>query len=339
MSSIDHKNADYQQWLSEVKSRVKTSQLKAALSVNSELVMLYWHIGTSILEQQAARGWGSGVIKQLSADLQKAFPDMKGFSARNLEYMRYLAECYPDESIAKQLVSQIPWGHNVRLMYKVKNGTERLWYIQKTIEHGWSRNVLVMQIETGLYHRQGKALSNFASTLPPLQSDLAQQTLKDPYNFEFLGISDDALEREVERASIEHIRNFLLELGAGFAFVGSQYHLEVGDEDFYLDLLFYHTKLRCYVVIELKTGKFKPEYTGKMNFYLQVLDDVLRHPDDQPSIGLILCKDKNELVAEYSLRGHTQPMGVSEYKLGQALPEELRGKLPTIEELESELEG
>lgn len=222
-------------------------------------------------------------------------------------------------------------------MDKVKNSDQRLWYIQKTMENGWSRNILTMQIETDLYTRQGKAISNFKETLPALQSDLARQTLKDPYNFEFLGIAADALEHEVEKASLEHIRDFLLELGKVFAFVGSQYHLDIGGEDFYLDLLFYHTQLRCYIVIDLKSGKFKPEYAGKMNFYLNVVDDTLKHPDDQSSIGLILCKDKNEIIAEYSLKGHTKPTGVSEYQLTEALPTELKGKLPSVEELEAEL--
>jgi predicted nuclease of restriction endonuclease-like (RecB) superfamily len=337
MSLPDTNDQTYQSWLTDLKNRVKTAQLKAALAVNSELILLYWQIGKSILEKQDELGWGSGVIKQLSNDLQKAFSDMKGLSQRNLEYMRRFAEFYPDEAIAQQAAAQIPWGHNMVIIDKLKDLEQRLWYIHKTIENGWSRNILTMQIESGLYNRSGKAISNFKDTLPALQSDLARQTLKDPYNFEFLGIADDALEKEVEKASIEHIRNFLLELGTGFAFVGSQYHLELGGEDFYLDLLFYHTQLRCYIIIDLKTGKFKPEYAGKMNFYLNVVDDKLRHKDDQPSIGLILCKDKNEIIAEYSLRGHTKPIGVSEYQLTQALPEDLKGKLPTVEEIEEEL--
>ena len=337
MTLPDTNDHSYQTWLTDLKERVKRARLKAALAVNAELTQLYWQIGKSILEKQAELGWGSGVIKQLSRDLRKAFPDMKGLSQRNLEYMRRLAEFYPDEAIAQQVVAQIPWGHNMRILDKVKDHDQRLWYIQKTIQNGWSRNILEMQIETDLYHRQGKAISNFDQTLPALQSDLARQTLKDPYNFEFLGIAEDALEREVEKASLEHIRDFLLELGRGFAFVGSQYPLDIGGEDFYLDLLFYHTQLRCYVVIDLKNGKFKPEYAGKMNFYLNVIDDVLKHPDDQPSIGLILCKDKNEIIAEYSLRGLTKPMGVSEYQLTETLPSELKGKLPTVEELEQEL--
>lgn len=337
MSLPNANDQSYQSWLTDLKERVKRAQLKAASAVNTELIQLYWHIGKSILGKQAELGWGTKVVDQLAKDLRQAFPDMKGFSPRNLKYMRAFAEAYPKPSIVQQGVAQIPWGHNVRLLDKVKDHDERLWYVQKTIQNGWSRNILTMQIETGLYKRQGKAISNFEHTLPAAQSDLARQTLKDPYNFEFLGIAEDALEKEVERASLEHIRTFLLELGKGFAFVGSQYHLDIGGEDFYLDLLFYHTQLRCYIVIDLKSGKFRPEYAGKMNFYLSVVDDVLRHPDDQPSIGLILCKDKNEIIAEYSLKGHTKPMGVSEYQLTEALPSELEGKLPTVEELEQEL--
>ena len=321
MSLPDTNDKSYKTWLTDLKKRVRRAQLKAAVAVNTELVSLYWQIGKSILTQQEKQGWGAKVIDQLSKDLRKAFPDMKGFSVRNLKYMRSFAEAYPDTAIVQQLAAQIPWFHNCVLMDKVKDLDQRLWYIQKTIENGWSRNILEMQIETGLYERQGKAISNFEATLPALQSDLARQTLKDPYNLEFLGIAEDALEREVEKASLEHIRNFLLELGKGFAFIGSQYHLDIGGEDFYLDLLFYHTQLRCYIVIDLKSGKFKPEYAGKMNFYLNVVDDTLKHPDDQPSIGLILCKDKNEVIAEYSLRGHTKPMGVSEYQLTETLPE------------------
>ena len=332
----DTNDKSYQTWLTDLKDRVKRAQLKAALAVNTELITLYWQIGKSILEKQAELGWGAKVVDQLSKDLRKAFPDMTGLSARNIKYMRSFAEAYPDSSIVQQLVAQIPWGHNVRLLDKLETQDERLWYIQKTIENGWSRNVLEMQIETKLNERQGKAISNFKETLPALQSDLARQTLKDPYHLEFLGIAADALEHEVEKASLEHIRDFLLELGKGFAFVGNQYHLEVSSKDFYINLLFYHTQLRCYIVIDLKSGEFKPEYAGKMNFYLNAVDDMLRHPDDQPSIGLILCKDKDEIIAEYSLKGHTKPIGVSEYQLTETLPKELKDKLPTVEELEQE---
>lgn len=263
---------------------------------------------------------------------------MKGFSLRNLKYMRAFAEAYPDEQLVQQVVALIAWGHNVRILDTVKDQTERLWYVQQTIQHGWSRNILVHQIESKLYHRQGKATTNFNRTLPQAQSELAQQLLKDPYTFDFLNLGEDFLERDLERALIKHIRDFLIELGVGFAFVGSQYYLEVGGEDFYIDLLFYHLRLRCYVVIDLKVEEFKPEYSGKMNFYVSAVDDLLRHPDDQPTIGMILCKSKNKVIAEYSLRDMHKPIGVSVYQLKDILPEALQGNLPTIEQLEAELE-
>ncbi|AGY58142.1 hypothetical protein GKIL_1896 [Gloeobacter kilaueensis JS1] len=263
-----------------------------------------------ILARQQHESWGAKVIERLSKDLRRDFPEMKGFSARNLKYMRALAETYPDELFVQQLVAQIPWGHNVRILDKVTTSQEREWYIYKTIENGWSRNVLELQIDSGLYRRQGKAVTNFTRTLPPAQSDLAQQLLKDPYNFDFLTLGQDAHERDLERGLLVHIRQFLLELGAGFSFVGSQYHLDVGGDDFYIDLLFYHLKLRCFVAIDLKMGKFIPEYAGKMNFYLSVLDDQLRHPSDEPSIGLILCRTDNQLVVEYALRDVNKPIGV-----------------------------
>jgi predicted nuclease of restriction endonuclease-like (RecB) superfamily len=262
---------------------------------------------------------------------------MSGFSPRNLKYMRAFAEAWPDEAIVQQLVAQIPWGHNVRILDYVDAPVERDWYIRQTIENGWSRNVLVHQIESGLYRRQGKAVSNFTRTLPAPQSELAQQIVKDPYNFDFLTLSQEAQERELERGLLDHIRDFLLELGVGFAFVGSQYPLQVGGEEFRIDLLFYHLKLRAYVVIDLKLEAFKPEFSGKMNFYLSAADDLLRHPSDQPSIGIILCKSRNKIVAEYALRDLRKPMGVSEYRLTESLPKQLKGSLPSIEELEAQL--
>jgi predicted nuclease of restriction endonuclease-like (RecB) superfamily len=327
----------YQQWLEALKAQIQQAQFRTAVRVNSELILLYWQIGKSILDKQETLGWGAKVVDRLAKDLQKAFPTIKGFSLRNLKYMRAFADAYPDEAIVQQAAAQIPWFHNCILLDKVKDPKARVWYIQQTLKNGWSRNVLAMQIDSGLYKRQGAALTNFEQTLPALQSDLARQLLKDPYSFDFLGLGDEAQEREVEQALLLHIRDFLLELGVGFAFVGSQYHLEIGGDDFYIDLLFYHLQLRCYVVIDLKTGKFKPDYAGQMNFYLSALDDVLKHPNDSPSIGLILCRDKNDLVVEYSLRGQNKPMGVSEYQLTQALPESFKGKLPTVEELEREL--
>ena len=327
----------YGAFVNELKRRVREAQVRAALSVNQELVCLYWDIGRKVLERQRDEGWGTKVIDRLATDLRAEFPEMKGFSARNIKYMRGLAEAWPEESIVQQAVAQIPWGHNVRILDRVKNPTERIWYIQQTIQQGWSRNVLVHQIESGLYHRQGQAITNFDKTLVSPQSDLANQILKDPYNFDFLSLGEAAHERDLERGLLEHLRNFLLELGKGFAFVGNQYHLEVGGEDFYIDILFYHLHLRCYVVIELKMGEFKPEYAGKVNFYLSAVDEQLKHDTDQPTIGLILCKVKNKLIAEYALRDSGKPIGIAEYQLTQSLPSSIAGELPTIEELESEL--
>jgi predicted nuclease of restriction endonuclease-like (RecB) superfamily len=300
-------------------------------------VLLYWSLGRDILARRKERGWGSKVIDRLAADLHREFPEMTGFSPRNLKYMRAFAEAWPDESIVQQLVAQIPWGHNVRILDYVKDTSEREWYVRATIQNGWSRNVLVHQIESGLYHRQGKAATNFTRTLPSPQSELAQQVIKDPYNFEFLTLTEEARERDLERALIQQLRDFLLELGVGFAFVGSQYPIKVGGEEFRIDLLFYHLRLRCFVALDLKLTQFQPEYSGKMNFYLSAIDDLLRHPDDQPSIGIILCKTKNQVVAEYALRDLRKPVGVSEYRLTATLPKNLQTSLPTVDELTPEL--
>jgi len=327
----------YGSFLEDLKERIRAARIKAALSANRELVQLYWDIGRRILGQQRARGWGAKVVERLAQDLRRAFPDMKGFSRANLLYMRAFAEAYPDSLIVQQVAGQIPWFHNVILIEKIKDPATRLWYARKTIENGWSRAVLAHQIECGLHERQGKAVTNFDRTLPPPQSDLAQQTLKDPYVFDFLSMAEDAAERELERGLVEHVRKFLLELGVGFAFVGSQYHLEVEGDDFYLDLLFYHLRLRCFVVIDLKTEPFRPEFAGKMNFYLSAVDEYLRHPDDNPAIGIVLCKTRKKLIAEYALRNTKSPIGVSEYKLTRAIPAKLKSSLPSIEELEREL--
>ncbi|KJH70260.1 PDDEXK nuclease domain-containing protein [Aliterella atlantica] len=337
MANDQHSIAEgYDDFLRDLKERIRSAQVRAVLAVNRELVLLYWQIGRDILTRQQQQGWGAKVIERLSADLRSSFPEMKGFSPRNLKYMRAFAEAY-EESFVQQVVAQIPWGHNVRILDLIKDPTERSWYAQQTIQYGWSRNVLVHQIESGLYRRQGKATTNFDRTLPKPQSELAQQLLKDPYNFSFLSLGKEVLERDLERSLIDHIRDFLLELGVGFAFVGSQYHLEVGGQDFYIDLLFYHLRLRCYVVVDLKMSDFQPEFSGKMNFYLSAADDLLRHPDDQPSIGIILCKSKNQAIAEYALRDLNKPIGVSAYQLQNALPEQLKSSLPTIEELEDVL--
>jgi predicted nuclease of restriction endonuclease-like (RecB) superfamily len=327
----------YKDFLEELKTKIRTSQLKAARAVNTELIMLYWHIGHEILNRQEKQGWGSKVVDKLSKDLSNTFSDMKGFSTRNLKYMRLFAETYPELEFVQQVAAQLPWFHIATLLDKVKTSGERLFYMNKSIENGWSRSILSMQIELNLYRREGMAVTNFSSKLPPLQSELAIQTLKDPYCFDFLRAGNEAHEREIEKELINHIQKFLLELGAGFAFVGRQYHLEVGNEDFYIDLLFYHLKLRSYVVIELKATKFKPEYAGKLNFYLSVVDDQLRHETDNPSIGIILCKQKDRITAEYALKGIDKPIGISEYRLLEELPDNLKTGLPTIEELEAEL--
>jgi predicted nuclease of restriction endonuclease-like (RecB) superfamily len=327
----------YIEWLKDIKECIRSAQQKAVLAANSEMIILYWQIGRDILSRQDRQGWGAKVVDRLAKDLRTEFPDMKGFSTRNLLFMRAFAETCSDEPIVKQLVSQLPWGHIIHLIQKVKTADEREWYVQAAIHNGWSRAVLVHQIESGLYHRQGKAITNFDKQLPTPQSELAQQTLKDPYIFDFLSIGKEAHERDIENALVEHITRFLLELGAGFSYVGRQVHLEVGGEDFYLDLLFYHLKLRCFIVIELKAVAFKPEYAGKLNFYLSAVDAMMKHESDNPSIGLILCKDKNRLVAEYALKDISKPVGISEYRLIESIPEDLQGSLPSIEQIEAEL--
>lgn len=324
----------YDEFLTDLKDRIRSAQVKAALAVNRELVVLYWQIGRQILARQKLEGWGAKVVGQLAKDLKSEFPDMTGLSRTNLLYMRAFAEAYPDEAIVQQAAGQIPWFHNCVLLDKIKDSEQRLWYVQQTIANGWSRNVLVLQIESRLFERQGSAITNFEQALPKPQSDLAQQLLKDPYNFEFLTISQNAHELELERGLVTHIRDFLLELGMGFSFVGSQYPLEVDGTEYRLDLLFYHLQLRCFVVIDLKMGAFQPEFSGKMNFYVAVVDDLLRHETDNPTIGLILCKSKSRTTAEYALRNIQTPIGVSTHKL----PPTLQENLPSIEQLEMELQ-
>jgi len=330
--------ARYDAFLSALKMRIRTAQVRAALAVNQELVWLYWQIGREILQRQQEEGWGSKVIERLAKDLKREFPEMKGFSPRNLKYMRAFAEAYPDEVIVQQAAAQIPWFHNCVLLDKVKDLEQRLWYVRETMANGWSRAVLEMQIESRLFERQGSAVTNFDKTLPQPQSDLAQQLLKDPYHFDFLTLGKEAQERDLERALVGRIRDFLLELGAGFSFVGSQYPLEVSGQEYRLDLLFYHLKLRCFVVIDLKMAEFQPEFSGKMNFYVSAVNALLRHPDDQPTIGIILCKSKNKTIAELALQGMTQPIGVSTHRIGTDIPEQLQGILPAVEQLEMELE-
>ncbi len=329
----------YADWLAELKGRIHTAQQRATLAVNRELVLLYWQIGQDILARQAAQGWGAKVIERLAHDLRIAFPDMKGFSRANLMYMRAFAEAWPNAAIVQQLVGQLPWGHNLVLLSRLKDSEQRQAYARAAIEHGWSRNMLNIHIETCLLERTGQAVTNFELTLPEPQSDLAVESLKDPYRLDFLGLGREAGERAIEQALVKHVTEFLLELGAGFAFVGRQVLLNVGGDDFFIDLLFYHLKLRCYVVIELKGGKFKPEHLGQLGFYLTAVDAQVKHPQDCPTIGLLLCKNKNKVVAEYALRNNTQPMGVAEYQLVASLPAELQTGLPSIEQIERELAG
>ncbi|MBX9742184.1 MAG: PDDEXK nuclease domain-containing protein [Chthoniobacterales bacterium] len=337
LHKVSKNETAYTTWLGNLKQRIQTKQMRAVQSVNSELIKLYWEIGHSILEKQQQQKWGTKVIDRLARDLRAAFPEMKGFSPSNLKYMRRFAEAYPECKIGQQPADQLPWFHNIVLLTQVPSLTAREWYAIKTIEHGWSRNVLGMQIETGLFEREGKAISNFSQRLPAPQSDLVTAVLKDPYVFDFLGLSQHANDRSIENALVDQIVRFLLELGTGFSFVGHQIHVEIGGEDFFIDLLFYHLKLRCYVVVELKATAFKPEYTGQLNFYLAAVDTELKHPQDHPTIGLLLCKKHNRIVAEYSLRNISSPIGISEYLLTEVLPKELETSLPSIEQIEIEL--
>ena len=329
----------YVDWLSELKTRIHTAQQRAALAVNRELVLLYWQIGRDILARQEEQGWGAKVIERLARDLRNAFPQMKGFSPRNLKYMRAFAEAWPDSGFVQEVLAQLPWYHQLALLDKLPGPETRRWYAAKAIEHNWSRNTLVMQIEGRLLERSGKAVSNFENFLPKPQSDLARESLKDPYRFDFLGLGADAHEREIETALVRHVTDFLLELGAGFAFVGKQVLLNVGGDEFFIDLLFYHLKLRCYVVVELKAGKFKPEHLGQLGFYLAAVDGQVKDPQDSPTIGLLLCSSKNKVVAEYALRDNSRPIGVAEYQLVDSLPAELQTSLPSIEQIERELAG
>ena len=332
---------DYADALGAIKQRIRDERLRVVLAANAAMVLLYWDIGRMILERQNRAGWGAKVIDRLAADLREAFPDMQGFSPRNLKYMRAFAAAWPERSIVQEALAQIPWYHHIALLEKLNGAAERLWYARQAMEHGWSRNILALQIDGRAHERQGKAITNFPDTLPPAASDLAAQVFKDPYLFDFLGTADPRREREIEQALVDHIQTFLLGLGAGFAFVGRQVALEVGDQDFRIDLLFYHLKLRCYVIVELKAVPFDPAFIGQLNLYLSAADDLLRHPDDQPSIGLLLCRARNKLVVEYALRHLRRPIGVAgwETQLVDQLPKALQGSLPTVEEIEAELSG
>jgi predicted nuclease of restriction endonuclease-like (RecB) superfamily len=359
----------YSQLLDAVKIRIRQAQVKATLSANAEMILMYWDIGRIIAERQKNEGWGAGVIPRLSKDIRNELPEVKGFSERNIGYMMRFAREYSMPLILQQpvakissevrpesqmvaplhgkdimenlqrFVANIPWGHNILLMQKIKDLPTRLWYMRQAIENGWSRDVLGMMIKSEAHNRQGTAVTNFSAQLPSPQSDMAQQALKDPYIFDFLSLTEPFQERELETGLVQHLEKFLIELGQGFAFVGRQYHLEVSEKDFYIDLLFYHLNLRCFMVIELKKGDFKPEYAGKMNFYCSAVDDKLKHETDKPTIGLILCQTKDRILAEYTLRDLKKPIGISEYELTRTLPEELKSSLPSIEDIEKELAG
>ena len=329
--------ADYVEWLAELKRRIAGARQRIALAANAEQIQLYHELGRDILNRQASQGWGAKVIDRLSADLRTAFPDMKGLSSSNLKYMRFFAQECTERQFGQQSADQLPWFHIVTLLTRVDDTAARAWYAQQAVANAWSRDTLTAQIRSGLHKRQGAALTNFEQRLPTSQAGLAAQILKDPYHFDFLGLGDEAHERDIENALIRHITRFLLELGAGFAFIGRQYRIEVDGDEFFIDLLFYHTRLKCHVVVELKATAFKPEHAGQLNFYLAAVDAQVKSPNDNPTIGLLLCKTKNRLVAEYALSGIDKPMGVAEYQLVKALPEPLDVFLPTIEALEQEL--
>lgn len=338
---------EYVAWIEDVKNRIKHSQIKAAVKVNDVVLDMYWNLGKDIVEKQAASKWGDGFLPTMSRDLKKVFPNVTGFSVQNLKSIRYWYKFYNSDENGLQAVSQmdmieqmvksIPWGHNQRIMYKCKSIQEAMFYIQKTLDNGWSRAVLEHQIDSGLYERQGKAINNFQLKLPEPQSDLAEQTLKDPYNFDFLTLREKYDEKELEDALVKQITQFLLELGTGFSYLGRQVHIKVGETDFYMDLLFYHVRLHCYVVVELKTEKFKPEFAGKLNFYVTAVNKNMKTEQDNQTIGILICKDKDDVVAEYALDDMSQPIGIAQYELTKVLREEFKSSLPTIEEIENEL--
>ena len=329
----------YADWLAQLKGQIAQARQRAALSVNAELVQLYGRIGRDILQRQQMQGWGAKVIDRLARDLKNAFPDMRGWSSSNLKYMRFFAQHCPDAQFGQQPADQLPWFHIVTLLTQLDNGPDREWYAAQTARHGWSRTTLALHIKNRLRLRQGGAVTNFEARLPAPDSAMAHETLKDPYLFDFLGLGDDAQEREIENGLIRHITRFLLELGAGFAFVGRQFRLEVAGDEFFIDLLFYHTRLKCYVVVELKATAFKPEHAGQLNFYLAAIDAQVKAADDKPTISLLLCKQQNRLVAEYALSGIDKPIGVAEYQLLRDLPLNLEQSLPSIAEIEAELAG
>ncbi|KTC93835.1 MULTISPECIES: PDDEXK nuclease domain-containing protein [Legionella] len=330
---------DYSPWLTDLKQRIHSERLRIVLTSNAAMILLYWDIGHRILEKQNIQGWGAKIIDRLAFDLREQFPEMKGLSPRNLKYMRAFAAAWPDREIVQRSVAQLSWRHNITLLEKLKMQEERLWYAMKAYEFGWSYNILAMQIEVKAHLRLGKAQNNFLTTLPPTDSDYAVQVFKDPYLFDFLGTDAPRRERELEQGLIDHVQKFLLELGQGFAFVGRQVHLELGDQDFYADLLFYHLKLRCYVVVELKAREFKPGDDTKLGMYMHAVDKLLSHPDDKPTLGLLLVREKNRVLVEYALSSTSRPISVAQWEteLTQSLPDSLKGSLPSIEEIEAEL--
>ncbi|WP_064612079.1 PDDEXK nuclease domain-containing protein [Streptobacillus moniliformis] len=337
-------NDEYKKLIIELKDKVRSSQLKAAVKVNYELLDLYWNLGKEIVERENKYSWGDRFLLLLSKDLQNEFPEIKGFSKENLKHIRYWYQFYSNGLIGlqpvtqlkkiEQMIKSIPWGHNQRIMYKCKTVEKALFYVGKTLENGWSRTVLEHQIESNLYKRLGSAITNFETILPALQSDLAKQTIKDPYNFDFLTLTEDYNEKELEKELVSRITDFLLELGAGFSYVGKQVHIKVGESDFYIDLLFYHIKLHCYVVVELKTEKFKPEFVGQLNFYVTAVNRDLKGEEDNQTIGILICKDKDNVVAEYALADTSQPIGISKYEISELLEKEFKSSLPSIDEIE-----
>ncbi len=331
---------DFNSFVKELKQKILLSQQQAIKAVNYELVLLYWDIGNSIILNQKQQGWGAKIVENLSSELKKSFPNMSGFSSRNLKYMRQFADTYQDKTFVQEVLAQLSWYNNLTIMQKIKDESIRNWYIYKNIENGWSQSVLIHQIESNLYERtNNKKLTNFDNTLETSHSEMVQEVLKDPYIFDFLELSEKAKEKDIEAQLVKHITEFLLELGVGFAFVGKQYKIEVANKDYFIDLLFYHLKLRCYFVIELKSVAFKPEFAGKLNFYLSAVDDILKTENDNPTIGLILCKEKDKIEAEYALRDINKPIGISEYQITKSLPNELKSKLPTIEDIEEILDN
>ncbi|HBZ25374.1 MAG TPA: DUF1016 domain-containing protein [Rikenellaceae bacterium] len=353
MSTVSKIDKDYVGWLADIKSKIRSTQIKASIIINSELIKFYWELGRMIVEKQSQTAWGDKLIEQLSLDLKLEFPDMKGFSITNLSYCKQFFSTYPilpqvggelgsivpqlGGHLPNNLIFNIPWGHIKLVIGKIKDLDISNFYFEQTLQNGWSRDTLAIQIKSNLHKRAGKSITNFSNTLPQPFSDLAQQTLKDPYVFDFMTMTQPYKEKDIENQLVRHITRFILELGKGFAFVGQQYHLEIAESDYYLDLLFYHIRLKCYVVIELKNTKFIPEYAGKLNFYLSAVDTLLKQDDDKPTIGILLCRDKNNIEAEFALRDINKPMGVSEFSLIEALPDELRSSLPTVEEIENEL--